>query len=299
MDGSVASMMALQQSGSLVSDKVLPHFAKRMSEAARANGGLDKAMLSNRVAMNRLMFSFQEAADLIFKSGFAKGLTELFNELAKSVIELKNLWESLGKVIGSVFSLLADGVALITPTLIALSSVFKSMVDSVGDGREYLLAMIAPAMWLSKIFGGFGWKMIPIVGQFVTLLSLIKEIAFWAEEIDNLLFSRNKIGILYDPRTGANTNNIIDYLTPFSSPDAIKKQLSALNKESNPRAGLSQLPDWLKSVGGAFVPPEYLGKKPVQVNVTVDADAEKIGITVSQSTSMKDSINDEIRKVQN
>ena len=84
LDGSVKSMMALQQTGGLISAKVLPFFAKNMSEAARANGGLENAMNSNRVAMNRFMLSAKEAANTIFTAGLSSGLTEFFNTSAST-----------------------------------------------------------------------------------------------------------------------------------------------------------------------------------------------------------------------
>jgi len=289
LDGSVASMMALQQTGGLISEKVLPFFAKRMSEAARANGGLDKAMLSNRVAMNRLGLSFQEAGDLIFKSGFADGLTELFNETAKSVVALKPLWQSLGKIIGSVFSLISDGVKYLTPMLISMGAVLKSVTDQIGSGREYLLAMIGPAAWLGKIFGGWGAKAIPFVGQIAILLGMVKEIAFWAEEIDNLLFSRNKIGVLYDPREGINAARVA------SGGGAVAEgYINAI-----PIMG-----DFLKSIDKTVtdftgLPRFFVENKMPAVNVTIGADAERMGVTIANSGPVKDAIQSEIRAVQN
>lgn len=299
VDGTVKSMMDLQQKGGLISDKVLPHFAKRMSEAARANGGLDKALLSNRVSMNRLLFSFQEAADVIFKSGFSTGLTELFNTMANSMVDLKPLWQSLGSIMGSIFKVVSNIIKYITPMFISLSNVLKSITDSLGDGASFLVAMVGPIGWMYKIFGSSIFTKLPIVGQFVLLLDLIKEVAFWAEELDNLLFSKNKIGVLYDPRSGVKGNALIDYLTPFTSPEKIAKQQTMLN--GDPTQGLKSLPQWIlnqRAMGGSYIPDINVNKQPA-VNVVIGADAEKLGITAASSGAVKDMVDSKLREIQN
>jgi hypothetical protein len=133
VNGTVKEMMKLQQTGGLISSKVLPHFAKRMSEAARANGGLDKALLSNRVAMNRFTTSVQNSADSFFKSGFSEGLTELFNELATLVKENSALWESLGRIAGSVTKAITVLVSVLNPLLSVMGSILNAVTKSFGD----------------------------------------------------------------------------------------------------------------------------------------------------------------------
>lgn len=300
VDGTVKSMMDLQMKGGLISEKVLPHFARNMSAAARANGGLEKAMLSNRVAMNRLMFSFQEAGNIIFKSGFGEGLTELFNAMAESVVKLKPLWEALGKIIGSVFSLIADGVKWVTPMFVSMGEVLNSITKGLGESYAFLVAMAGPALYIYKLFGSKALKALPIVGQFVILLDLIKEVAFWAEELDNLLFSKNKIGLLYDPRSGANSNAIIDYLTPFASPETINKQVKSLNSGS---ADGSKVWDWFKAQRnfGGSVPQSILDgvNRGQPIQIIIGADADKMGITVSQASAVQDMVDYKIKMVQN
>lgn len=300
VNGTVKEMMELQMKGGLISEKVLPHFAKNMSAAARANGGLEKAMLSNRVAMNRLMFSFQEAGNIIFKSGFGDGLTELFNAMAESVVKLKPLWEALGKIIGSVFRLIAKGVKWVTPMFISMGEVLNSITSQIGSGREYLLAMVGPAAWIGRAFGGWATKLIPAVAAITSLLTIMKEIAFWAEEIDNLLFSKNKIGVLYDPRTGVNGNALIDYLTPFASPETINKQVKSFNPNSTDS---SRVQGWFKSQRnfGGSVPQSILDgvNRGQPIQIIIGADADKMGITVSQASAVQDMVDSKIKMVQN
>ncbi|AHK11266.1 hypothetical protein S14_157 [Shewanella sp. phage 1/4] len=294
LDGTVKSMMDLQQKGGLISEKVLPHFAKNMSEAARANGGLDKALLSNRVAMNRFMFSIQEAADIVFKSGFASGLTELFNTMAESIVDLKPLWESLGTIMGSLFRLIADGVKYITPPLISMGNVLKSITSALGDNYSWLLLTSSGAMVLYRTIdklGGlkfFAMRTLPMVGLLVMALDAIKQVAFWAEELDNLLFSRNKIGVLYDPRTGVNTDSVIDELIPLlTSISSIKNQVNAVSS-GNMMGGAKGLEALFNA-----------NNKPVTVKGNVYIGEEKVGDIMANNSAIKDTIQAEIKKIQN
>lgn len=201
----------LQEQGQVISEKILPQFAKRMKEFA-ATGLADK-LNGNTVAMGRFNNTLQSAQDIIFKSGFGKGLTELFNELAISTKNLAPLWEGIGAVVGSIFHLIAQGVKAVTPTLISLGSVLKGITQALGEGGSAIVAMIAPALWLFKILkksgltGGVLLKRLPLIGQVLTLVSVIKDAAFWAEELMNV-FTQDKIGILFDPRN--NNNNAAD-----------------------------------------------------------------------------------------
>lgn len=300
VNGTVAEMMALQQAGGLISDKVLPHFAKRMSEAARANGGLDKAMMSNRVAMNRMVFAFSEAADIIFQSGFGEGLTEIFNTLATTVVDLKPLWQSMGKVIGSVFSLISDGIKAITPTVIAMSNVFKSMVDNIGDGREYLLTLIGPAAWLGRIFATLALRINPWVAGLTAGMLVIQEMAFWAEEFDNLLFSKNKIGVLYDPRQGANNDTVGKVSTNFLGAadtskmgigDSMAYSMLSMFSQKNPLEFLSS------AIGSAGNAGNFINKQFTMTGV-VNIDGQKVGEVAANSDAVNDKIQTVIRGVQ-
>ena len=280
--GTVAEMLKLQQAGALVSDKVLPHFGKRMREAARANGGLDAALNSNRVAMNRFMFSVQEAANVVFTSGLSKGLTEFFNAAATSVVELKPLWESLGAVFGSVFSILSKGIKAVTPTLKAFGEVLKSITTALGESYAWILTTTTATSILFGVLHKMGkakiftMNALPILAQITAMLAAIQEVAFWAEELDNLLFSRNKRGLLYDAETGKTT----------IAEGYVEGMKSAIS-----RAPLGWLYNVLPTEGaaGSYNQMQALGVKPttpVQVNISVTADAQQMGIGVAKSPAI-------------
>lgn len=288
LNGTVKEMMDLQQKGGLISSKVLPIFAKNMSKAAKANGGLEKAMLSNRVAMNRFMFSVQEAANVVFTSGLSKGLTEFFNAAATSVVELKPLWESLGTIFGSVFHVLSKGIKAVTPTLKAFGEVMKSIATAMGESYAWILTTTTAAgilFGVIKKVGGakiFTARALPILAQITALLAAIQEIAFWAEEIDNLLFSRNKRGLLYDAATGQ-TNIALG--TAGLAAGTTEGYINAI-----PLMG--DLLKWIdKSTLGAiglptFFPENYTSKGQPPINITITADAQQMGIGVAKSPAI-------------
>lgn len=268
----VAEMEKLMVQGKLLSKDVLPFFAKNMREFAKP--ALQKALESNRVAMNRMVLSLQEAANILFQSGFGKGLTEFFNTVSASVVDMKGLWEALGKILGSIFSLLSDGVKAVTPTLVALSNVIKGITDSIGLGREYLLAMIGPAMWLGRIFNLMPAKVIPFVGQVLLILESLQEAAFWAEELMNLLVTRDKKGLLYDPSKGVNTETITSGLGSMISEGWFAQFASVVNRAIN----------WIGTT------PDMQDKGGVSFKFILGADAEKLGVTLTESNAFKNAI---------
>lgn len=299
LNEAVAAMLKLQEQGQLISSEVLPEFGRVLSQSA--SKGLVGALDSNRVSMNRLMFSFQEAADIIFKSGFGEGLTELFNSLSKVVVDLKPLWESLGMIIGSVFSLISDGVKAVTPTLISLSNVFNSIVSSIGDGREYLLLLIGPAAMLGKIMRGMALSVSPWVAGLTAGLLVFKELAFWAEEIDNLLFSKNKIGVLYDPRKGDANNtsgNVAKHMlgaadtSSMGIGDSIMASMMGMFSQRNMGSFVSS------AMGSSINAGSFLGKQ-FTMTGNVIIDGQKVGEVAAKSDAVRDTIQSEIRAVNN
>lgn len=289
VDGTVKSMMELQQKGGLISSKVLPIFAKNMSKAAQANGGLEKAMLSNRVAMNRFMFSVQEAANVVFTSGLSEGLTEFFNAAATSVVELKPLWQSLGTVFGSVFSILSKGIKAVTPTLKAFGEVLKSITTAMGESYAWILTTTTAAGVLfgviQKVGGAklFAMRTLPILGQITLLLSAIQEAAFWAEELDNLLFSRNKRGLLYDAATGK-SNVVGGYATGMVN--TINNSPTGWAWDMLTKSGLISSPTQLQNQLKLLQSGAVSVSEQQKIIVEITADAQQMGIGVAKSPAI-------------
>lgn len=293
VNGTVKEMMELQQKGGLISSKVLPVFAKNMSAAAKANGGLEKAMLSNRVAMNRMMFAIQEGADIMFKSGLSAGLTEFFNTSASSIVELKPLWESLGKILGSVFHTLSKLVKAVTPTLVSLGEVLKSITTGLGETYSWLLLTTTASSTLYGIMSKMGGlkvftaRVFPWVAGLMAALEVIEKIAFWAEEIDNLLFSRNKKGVLFDASTGSTD------LGGFAG-DIFKESWFGKFFDMFTATG-GQEDRYNQNFKNTM---DYFMGKPPTVVVEVTADAQQMGIGVAQSSAITQTIDGRLQQTQ-
>lgn len=190
--GTVKEMLKLQQEGKLTSSVVLPHFAKQLRSAASANGALKEALKSNRVSMNQMITSAQMAADLIFKSGWAEGLSDIFKATAEMLKENEALWISLGKIIGKVFSGIAWVIKnVIAPVVSAFGSILNGIVEILEGVGYWLSAAFAPLIRfmpvLSRIIGMFGGFKVVLGGliavaakfalPFIAVLGILEEIA--------------------------------------------------------------------------------------------------------------------------
>lgn len=192
LNGTVAEMMDLQKVGGLTSSKVLPHFARLMSEAAQANGALDEALESNRVQMNRFVTSIQNAADLVFKSGFSEGLSEIFKETANMIQENEVLWKSLGRVLGNFFKGFAWLIKhVVNPVLSAFGSIFNGIVamfDTFGASTALAFApliKLSPTIMtlikglggLKKVLWGITSAAVRMTLPFLVIIGILEEVA--------------------------------------------------------------------------------------------------------------------------
>lgn len=211
--GTTKELFKLQEQGLVVADKVLPHFAKRMRDAARENGALSKALDSNRVAMGRLVFSTQEAADTIFKTGFGEGLTDLFNTSAQAMRDLESLFKAFGRIMGSVFKIIARGVDLITPPLRLLGIVMDKITEQFGDLSAIVTGSLAAGLVLTA--GRMG-VMVGMANKlkwvFAAMLAPIMKVAgalMLVEELLNALIFKDKEGLLFSPAKQTETNRAV------------------------------------------------------------------------------------------
>lgn len=192
VDGTVKSMLALQQKGGLISSKVLPKFAENLRAAARNNGGLDKALLSNRISMNQMITSVQMAADTVFNSGWSEGLTDLFKSIGELFKENETFFKSFGKIAGAVFKVLAFVVRnVLNPVLSAFGSILNLITTAMSKFGDWVgivlvyFARFTPLVGSAiKMMGGFKgvFKMLGSLAKrillpFTLILGVLEEIA--------------------------------------------------------------------------------------------------------------------------
>lgn len=178
VNGTVAEMSKLMEEGKLLSEDVLPYFAKNMKNAAQANGALEKALLSNRVAMNQMVTAAQAAADTTFTSGWSEGLSELFKATGQMLMDNKLLFEEFGEFMGSVFKGVAWVVEnVFSPVLSALGSVFKA----VNESAESFVAILTSAGAL--LLGRFYKPLKAVVKQMGGMKAVMRGIMFLAKRM--------------------------------------------------------------------------------------------------------------------
>jgi len=294
LNEATAAMFKLQEQGKLISSEILPAFGQILSESA--SKGLAGALKSNRVAMNRFVFSMQEAADIIFKGGLATGLTEFFNTTAKSTVELKELWQGLGKVFGAVFRIIAAGVRLITPTLIALGSIVNGLADAYGEVGAAAILIFNPFML--GLIHNFGIGILRIMAPVLAIAAGFREAAFWAEELMNLFVTRDKVGILFDPRKQADEQNAATRAAQFGAQQFETGTLSGLLTSAVLLPAIIARKigtDKLFGGGSAAANPFKGGATPsTQVNVELKLDSETVAKQVVKTSQFESGVIDQI-----
>ncbi|AUR89081.1 coil containing protein [Vibrio phage 1.121.O._10N.286.46.C4] len=222
-DGSVKSLMKLMEQGKVMANDVMPHFAKRMREAA--SGGLAKAMDSNRVAMGRMTNSIEIAANAFFKSGYSEGLTDLFNSIADFFSKNEHTWKAFGKIVGGVLKGLAFVLEeVITPIFSAIGSILHTVTEVLGS-MSGALALLAARFGVTGKAVSYLWNVLSggkgvlggLAGMFKKLLTPILLVVGALEEVAEFLAPTGKKTLI-----GTNINelgkNLGDVLGAVISP---------------------------------------------------------------------------------
>uniref|UniRef100_A0AAU8GEU0 Tail length tape measure protein n=1 Tax=Salmonella phage vB_SEnST11_KE22 TaxID=3161173 RepID=A0AAU8GEU0_9CAUD len=166
----VGKLMDMMKNGELKAAKILPFVAKYYAEAANKGGALQKAMQSNRVAMQRLTLTWMDFQNKIFQSGFGEELTKAFNNLARLVDTNGPLAENFGKLTAGIIQGFMDVALTITDVFILIGAVidrwmpewitksesFKSAMNWMGwaIGASFFAAsLVRVFIILSKIVG--------------------------------------------------------------------------------------------------------------------------------------------------
>ena len=273
MDNTVASMSKMMEEGKLMSADVLPAFAEQLRAAAQANGGLDQALLSNRVAMNRMMTSTQNAADMIFRSGWEEGLTEVFNTLATVIKENDTLFTEFGKTMGKVFKGFAWVIEkVVSPVVGALGSILKGINSAMEKFGDWVALALIPLAKFSPILGGIisrmgGLKLAltpiaalatRIVAPFLLILAVLEEIAEFFDPTENK-----------ETLVGFNINDMKDSFKPLIEDleyiEKLLQSIGILKKESGNGVDALEVP--VKTTGFSnflikMLTPSFAGLSP-------------------------------------
>ncbi|AGG57825.1 hypothetical protein VPBG_00053 [Vibrio phage helene 12B3] len=313
-DGSVKALMKLMENGEVMAKDVMPHFARRMRETAAV--GLDKAMDSNRVAMNRMLNTMQIAADNVFINGWAEGLTELFNTVAEVIKENDVLFTEFGKTMGKVFKGFAWIVEkLVAPALGALGSILKGLNDAMDTFGNWVAAAIIPMAKFSPLLGGIITKLggfravlapiaamaVRVVAPFVLLLGVLEEVAEFFSPTEG------KQTLL-----GFNINDVKSAFAPWVEDlqkvvDLYKEIRGFMGKDDPELPETSEVPvkttpfsntliRMLTPSFGNFAPDLVPKSSKVDNNIEVNTyiGGEKLGEVIANSPTVRESVNRQI-----
>ncbi len=275
----------LQEEGKVMSEEILPRFAERLKMVASV--GLEEKLKSNRVAMGRLQFAFEDAANSFFKSGFEKGLTSLFNKTADLIADNEDLWKSLGIVIGGVLK----GVAfiidhVISPAFSAFGSILSALTVAFGDFTALIIPGLSPLAYviLPKIVKGLGGvhKAMLALRAFAlgTLAPLVLLVAT-LEEISEFFNPTGKKTLI-----GSNVNTL-------TGDQAAKAEAITARVKKNYTPEMKVAENVLSVTQGYG----YGGRgnqNPITVNTSVNLDGEKVGTIVMQSEGAQQQVNRQI-----
>lgn len=128
----VEKLMDMMQKGQLKAAKILPFVAKYYAAAANKGGALDKALQSNRVALQRLQLTWMDFQNKIFQSKFGEVMTRVFNDLAKLLDNNGELATNIGSFFGNMIEGAWDAATLVHDAFVFLSKIIEHYAKEWG-----------------------------------------------------------------------------------------------------------------------------------------------------------------------
>lgn len=153
----VEKLMDMMKNSELTAKKVLPFVAKYFAEAARKGGALDKAMNSNRVAMQQMQQTWINFQNAIFEGGFGEQMTRVFRDLATILSSNGELATNLGAFFGSVIEGFWDMVTEIHDDFVLLDRIFSFYAEKLGfhgDGLKEVFNWAGYGLGIAVFVGG-------------------------------------------------------------------------------------------------------------------------------------------------
>ncbi|AUR87561.1 TMhelix containing protein [Vibrio phage 1.101.O._10N.261.45.C6] len=288
-----AAVSKLMEEGKLMSSELLPYFGREIKQLT--DDGFEKAMKSNRVAMGRFKNTLESTANLIFKSGWSEGLTELFDSSDNSLQDLVDLFKALGKIAGSIFKAISGLFKVITPVLESFGYVLRVVTDLLGNFSAVALAAFSPAIWgglalAIKDFPKLKAAIMGVMAPFAKFLLIVTGIIGGLEELVNM-FTKEKIGLLYDPRNPE--RNIIEnvFEKDFESGSMAQAGTGML---SNLLGGQAYM---IKNIYDKLTNPSIsptTTQQQMQVLVPLQVDGETLGTAVIGTNSFSSGVEQEL-----
>ncbi|QGZ16303.1 hypothetical protein Hena1_01530 [Erwinia phage Hena1] len=159
----VPELQDLMKNGKLLAKDILPEVAKGFAEMARKNGALNAQLKSNRVAQERLSQSWMVFQNELFKGGFGKEMTRLFNSLADMLNTNGPVGKALGEFAGGFVKSMRYIIDITYDTFYLINAIITKFIQDLGFKNVEMskvwnwAGMIVGALFfvsaLKKVFG--------------------------------------------------------------------------------------------------------------------------------------------------
>lgn len=198
-----AELFQMMERGELMADEVLPKVGKAFAEMARQGGALAAQIASGRAQQGRFNLIMQEAAKIIFDSGFEKGLSNFFREMVDQTIDAREGIEGLGQIFRWFFDTLSVGAKLLMPLIDGLGFVLGKLfgiVNRISDvfGTQVAGALTSAALAFSALTVATGSfkKSFKLLGSiFSSFLFKVTGITIALDELFSI-FDSGRVGLL-------------------------------------------------------------------------------------------------------
>lgn len=154
-------LFAMMERGELMAEDVLPKVAVAFGEMARQGGALGKQLESGRTQQQRFTASMQEAADLIYQSGFEEGISDMFKTITEEIMESKEALQAAGQIFKWFFKTIGLAVKIVQPLLDGVLFVVGTIFEMINELNDYLKnnfysTLLITGGGLLYLTGGFG-----------------------------------------------------------------------------------------------------------------------------------------------
>lgn len=145
--GSTKELDKLMTAGALSPELIMPFFAKRMMESAKAGGALEESMNSTAASIGRFRTAVWDANRTFNQSGFDKMVGELFDTMAFSIDQANPVWQLFGKISEDVGRALETPIELFGTLSEMMDGVF---IDKAGEYTGFAKRFAAALLLVSK-----------------------------------------------------------------------------------------------------------------------------------------------------
>lgn len=188
--------------GQLISKDILPAWGRELRKIANANGALNKNLETNKVSMNRMLTAWQKFMNLIFKTGFGKELTDLFNTITDLLGDLKGIGQVIGSMFAAVTKTIKSAVNIISIPLRIVNDLFIAIDEALGNtmsktdkmGKEIMPQLISAMAGFAAILLVINRRLLLISAVVSGVMILITELIALTNKGVRGAIERNLLG---------------------------------------------------------------------------------------------------------